>query len=89
MASDDTVISIEVPEGLIQELEPYRERLAELLEAGLRTVVAEGSQQGRDAAAIMEALVSRPMPEEVTAFAPSSDLQERVSTLLGVAEPAI
>ena len=75
-------ITIEVPEALGRQLQPFRERLPEVLERGLRELLAERSSDFQDENAIMELLTSRPSPEQVLAIRPSPELQARVSELL-------
>ena len=75
-------ITIEVPEALGRQLQPFRERLPEVLERGLRELLAERSSDFQDENAIMELLTSQPTPEQVLAIRPSPELQARVSELL-------
>jgi hypothetical protein len=75
-------ITISVPDDLGQRLQPYRERLPELLERGLRDAMAEQAGAAHDEQAIIAALVSQPTPEQVLALRPSPTLQQRVSDLL-------
>lgn len=80
-------ITISVPEDLGQRLQPYRERLPELLERGLRDVVADQAGATGDEQAIIAVLVSQPTPEQVLALRPSPALQQRVSSLLARSKP--
>ena len=75
-------ITIRVPDELGQQLERFRDRLPEILERGLRDVLAEADAVPRDADAIIAVLASRPMPEQVLALRPSAEMQSRVSELL-------
>jgi hypothetical protein len=75
-------ITIEVPDSLGQQLQPFREHLAEILERGLREYTAEQTIAYRDAEAIMELLTSAPTPEQVLAIKASPALDQRVSDLL-------
>jgi hypothetical protein len=75
-------ITIEVPEALGRQLRPFQERLSEVLERGLREILAERSGDFQDENAIMKLLTSQPRPEQVLAIRPSPELQARVSELL-------
>ena len=75
-------ITISVPDDLAQRLQVYQERLPELLERGLRDVLAERAGATHDEQAIITTLVSRPTPEQVLALRPSPALQQRASDLL-------
>jgi hypothetical protein len=75
-------ITVQVPPELAHRLRPFRERLPELLERGLRMVALEEGVGHQDEAAIMEILTSNPTPERVMALHPSPKLQDRVSALL-------
>ena len=75
-------ITIQVPDALRQQLERFRERLPEVLERGLREMLAEGRGDFQDENAIIELLTSQPTPEQVLDIHPSPELQARVSELL-------
>jgi len=76
-------ITIQVPITLGQQLQQLRERLPEILERGLREMLAEKPGEFQDENAIIELLASQPTPEQVLALRPSPELQARVSELLG------
>ena len=75
-------IRIQVPDHLGKQLQQLRERLPEVLERGLHEVLAEETAAFQDEGAIIELLISQPMPEQVLAIHASSALQARVSDLL-------
>ena len=75
-------ITIQIPDTLQQELQPFQDRLPELLERGLRELVIETPVTFQDERHIMELLISQPTPKQVLAIRPSTDLQNRVSELL-------
>ncbi len=75
-------ITIQVPETLGQQLQNWRGRLPEILERGLRELMAEQAGMAHDESAIVDILTSRPTPEQVLAIRPSPELQARVSELL-------
>jgi hypothetical protein len=76
-------ITVQVPDMLGQQLRRFRERLPEILERGLREMLAEKPGEFQDENAIIELLTSQPTPEQVLAIRPSPELQARVSELLG------
>lgn len=73
------VISIEVPVGLANRLQPVRKRLPELLEIGLRELSPRPTQVY---SYIIEFLASGPTAAEVAEFGPTLEMQTRVSELL-------
>jgi hypothetical protein len=75
-------ITIQVPDELGQQLRLYQDRLPEVLERGLRELVAERSGGFQNEDGIIELLTSQPAPEQVLALHPSPELQARVSELL-------
>ena len=75
-------ITIQVPDRLGQALQRFQDRLPEVVERGLRELLAESQAKFQDETQIMELLVSQPTPEQVLALQPSPELQIRVSELL-------
>jgi hypothetical protein len=75
-------ITVQVPDALGQRLRRYQERLPEVLERGLREVMAEGSGAFQDESGVLEALASEPAPDQILALHPSAQLQARVADLL-------
>lgn len=75
-------ITISVSDELGRRLQAYRERLPEVLERGLRDMVAEDDGTGQDEQAIIAVLTGQPTPEQVLALRPSPALQQRASDLL-------
>lgn len=75
-------ITVQVPDALGQQLQRFRERLPEILERGLREVLAESARDFQDESAIIELLASQPSPEQVLSICPSPELQGRASELL-------
>jgi hypothetical protein len=75
-------ITIQVPDALGQELQRVQDRLPEVLERGLREILAGEASAFQDENSVMEILASQPTPEQVIAIHPSLALQERVSDLL-------
>ncbi len=74
-------ITIQVPDTLGQQLQQLHDRLPEVLERGLRDVLAEETGPPHDERAIIAILTSQPAPEQVLAIRPSSELQSRASAL--------
>ena len=75
-------ITVQVTEKLGQQLQAWQGRLPEILERGLRELMAEQSSLVQDESAIMDVLTSRPTPDQVLAIRSSPELQARVSELL-------
>lgn len=75
-------ITIQVPDTLGQALQSVQDRLPEVLERGLREVLAGESSAFQDESSVMEILASQPTPEQVLAIHPSVGFQERVGDLL-------
>jgi len=75
-------ITIQVPDTLGQQLQRYQNRLPELLERGLREVMADSADAFEDESTILSLLASQPAPEQVLALHPTPELQERISDLL-------
>jgi hypothetical protein len=74
-------ITIRVPDTLGQQLQQLHDRLPEVLERGLRDVLAEETGPPHDERTIIAILTSQPAPEQVLAIRPSSELQSRASEL--------
>jgi hypothetical protein len=75
-------ITIQVPDALGQQLQIVQDRLPEVLERGLREVLAAQSGTFEDENAVLEVLANQPAPEQVIATHPSPELQERIGDLL-------
>jgi hypothetical protein len=75
-------ITIQVSELLGEQLQRFQERLPEVLERGLREVMAEHTAAFGDENAILALLASQPPPEQVLAIHPTPELQQRISDLL-------
>lgn len=75
-------ITIQVPDRLRGPLEQVSDRLPEVLERGLREVLAEDAVVAEDERAIIAVLTSQPTPEQVLALRPSMELQAHVTELL-------
>lgn len=75
-------ITIRVPDDLGRQLEQYRDRLAELLERGLRDLQVEAAADESTETEIIAVLASQPTPQQVLAIRSSDGVQGRVSDLL-------
>jgi hypothetical protein len=88
-------LTIQVPDELAQRLEPFRDRLPELLTRVVETIILSSTSEGSlfpsvanptDApvayAEVLDFLITRPTPEEIAAFKVSVEAQERIRTLL-------
>jgi hypothetical protein len=76
------VLTLTVPDELAHQLQSHEEDLPWILETGLRELNAADEVGFKGIAEVLETLAGLPTPEEVLALAPSSTLQQRVSTLL-------
>jgi hypothetical protein len=75
-------LTIEVPDALGRELQHIEDRLPEVLERGLREVLAETSSTFQDERTIIDVLTNSPTAEQVLALRPSPEFQARTSELL-------
>ena len=72
-------LRIQVPDALAVKIESIQGRLPEVIEAGLGEMSPIPNQVYR---AILELLIRQPTPKEMMEFAPSPEVQVRVSLLL-------
>ena len=72
----------DLPDELVERLRKRPERLAEIVELGLRELDAAGRSSFEGAAAVLEFLAGLPSPEETLALVPSPRLHERIKQLL-------
>jgi hypothetical protein len=75
-------ITIQVPDTLGEQLQRFQDRLPEVLEQGLREVMADRADAFADESTILALLASQPAPEQVLALHPTAELQERISDLM-------
>ncbi|MFN8514374.1 MAG: hypothetical protein U0232_20515 [Thermomicrobiales bacterium] len=75
-------ITIDAPDELGRELAQVQDRLVEVLERGLREVLADSNNDDRDERQIMAVLAGQSAPEDVLALRPSASMQVRASHLL-------
>jgi hypothetical protein len=72
-------LTIEIPDQLARQLEPERERLAEVIARGLRRTWSAGSALRRE---VISFLARRPSADELIAFRPSEQAAARAQELL-------
>src|SRR4051812_39880925 len=77
-----SAITLQLPDELANRLRGHEERLPEILELGLREIVAEGQRGFEGAGEVLEFLAGLPTPQETLALRPSESLQRRVTDLL-------
>ena len=87
-------LTIQVPDELAQRLEPFRDRLPELLTRVVETIlpstsssdllpsVANPTDTPIAYAEVLDFLITRPTPQKIVAFKVSAEAQERIRTLL-------
>ena len=75
-------IIIQVPDALGQQIQRFQDRLPEVLERGLREVMAEPTEAFADEGTILALLASQPPPEQILMLHPTPELQARLSDLL-------
>ena len=87
-------LTIQVPDELAQRLEPFRDRLPELLTRAVETIlpstcssdllpsVANPTDAPVAYAEVLDFLITQPTPQEIVAFKVSAEAQERLRILL-------
>lgn len=87
-------LTIQVPDELAQRLEPFRDRLPELLTRVVETILPSTASADllpsvanlTDApvayAEVLDFLITQPTPQKIVAFKVSAEAQERIGTLL-------
>ncbi len=78
MALAVATITIEIPDDLSEQLTQLGDRLPELL----RQCVQQSVLPAHVYRYILDFLTSQPTPEQIAAFRPTPEMQERLSTLL-------
>jgi hypothetical protein len=71
-------VTIAVPDTLAEQLDQMRDRLPELLELSLRQPPIPASVYRE----ILAFLADNPTPEQIAAFGPPPEMQQRLQTLL-------
>lgn len=86
-------LTIQVPDELAQRLEPFRDKLPELLTLAVETILPSTSTSNLLSsvantdthiayAEVLDFLITRPTPQEIAAFKVSTTAQERIRILL-------
>ena len=87
-------LNIQVPDELAQRLEPFRNRLPELLTRLIETIppsrsladsllpITNPTNTPLAYAEVLDFLIARPTPQEIAAFKVSTEAQAHISTLL-------
>lgn len=77
-------MTIDIPDELARQLEPERERLAEIIRRGLSELGMLEGDLGNSALAeeVLAFLARGPQPEEIVAFRPSEKSVKRIRQLL-------
>ena len=73
-------LTIEIPDQLARQLEPERERLAEIIARGLRRTWSARSELRRE---VISFLARQPSGDDIIAFRPSEPASARAQELLG------
>ncbi len=72
-------LTVHVPNELALRLQPVQDRLAEIIELGLREITPAQYDLHSE---VIEFLASGPTPQAIVAFRPSVQAQDRVTNLL-------
>ena len=75
-------ITLKLSDELAERIRNRQDRLADILELGLRELNAEGQGEFEGAAQVLEFFAGLPTPEEILALRPSEQLTRRVRQLL-------
>lgn len=73
---------IKVSDALGQQLQTMQDRLPEILERGMRDMLAGQTTTFHDADEIIAVLASQPTPDQILNIQPSSKLQIRIHDLI-------
>ena len=74
-------LTIEIPDELARQLEPERERIAEVIQRGLAQLNSSDSAIAQE---VIEFLGRGPGPREIIGFRPSADSIRRADELLAL-----
>ena len=76
------LITVDVPNNLGLRLNPFKNRLSDLLELGLREINTPSDAGFHSLNEVLEFLAKLPSPEEIISFRPSETLQQQIDDLL-------
>ena len=74
-------ITFDLPDEMVTQLQPFRDKIPQVLELGLRELNANPNEFS-GLTEILEFLASLPTPEAVIALRPSKAFQDTISNLL-------
>lgn len=77
-----SAITLQLPDELAERLRKHEEHLPEILELGLRELIAERQSGFEGATEVLEFLASLPSPREILSLRPSDRLQSQIQDLL-------
>ena len=78
-----TEVTIQIPDELADQLEPFGQQIPDFLERGMHAYLADGDGDlSADENNIISLLASNPAPEDVLLLKPSEKTQARASMLM-------
>jgi hypothetical protein len=75
-------VTFELPDEVVTQLQPFEDKLPQILGLGLREFKAIAQEGCSGMAEVLEFLASLPNPEAIIALRPSKTLQAQLSMLL-------
>ncbi|NJN55292.1 MAG: hypothetical protein HC804_11350 [Anaerolineae bacterium] len=75
-------VTVEIPDEMAQQLQPFEAELPRILALGLREFTASRQPGFEGSAELLSFLTTLPSPEEVIALRPSPEMQHRIHLLL-------
>jgi hypothetical protein len=75
-------VTFDLPAEVITQLQPFEDKLPQILELGLRELNAIAQEGFSGMAEVLEFLANLPTAEAIIALRPSESLQAQISTLL-------
>jgi len=75
-------ITFDLPDEVVTQLQPFTDKLPQILELGLRELNLRDQEGFSGMAEVLEFLASIPTAEAIIALRPSESLQSEINTLL-------
>lgn len=75
-------VTFDLPDEVVNQLQPFADKLPQILELGLRELNAIAQSGFSGMAEVVEFLASLPTAEAIIALRPSESLQAQISTLV-------